>query len=163
MKKSRFISLLIGIVSAVAAFVFLFPGLQDSLDKATVNMSSSIQTVVGILPIIYATIIVLGLTAWIASDGPEKVKSYLNWRAFGNRMKEAYASKFGGKNPAFNQEVDMHIKAVRTLSKGRNNYTKDLNIDWLKSRAQFVEIEFVIPEEDYLSEEEKTRQFEDVK
>jgi hypothetical protein len=85
---------------------------------------------------------------------------YQKWGAFGNRMKAAYSSKFGGDNPAFSQEVDQHIKAMQALGKGT---TKTINEEWLKRMAKFVEIPYVVPEEEILSEIEKTEQFDNKK
>ena len=97
-------------------------------------------------------------TATRAPSNP--LKTYLNWRAFGHRLKKGYIAKFGpgGESKVFSEEVDMHIKAMRGLGPG---YTKDLNRDWLRRMADFVEVPFAIPEEDYLSETEKTRRFDD--
>lgn len=49
----------------------------------------------------------------------------------------AYEAKFGGSNPAFNEEVDSHIKAVENLRKG---YTRAVHRDKLKRLEKFVEV-----------------------
>lgn len=110
---------------------------------------------VELLPILLGAVLVLSVFTSIVTP---VITRHLKWRSFGNRMKEAYTAKFGYPNPAFNQEIDQHIKAVETLGKG---YTKSIDMDWLKRMAEFTEIPFIIPEEEYLSEEEKTSKFDD--
>jgi hypothetical protein len=56
----------------------------------------------------------------------------------------------------FDEAVDQHVLAMKALGKG---YTKGVNKEWMKRMAKFVEVPFVIPEEERLSEEDKTRSF----
>lgn len=70
------------------------------------------------------------------SDSPRFVDSF-SWLRYGKRMKRAYASKFGGDNSCFNEEVDLRIAVMRTQGKGE---TRDMATMWLKNQAQFVEI-----------------------
>jgi hypothetical protein len=79
------------------------------------------------------------------------------WLAFGERLKVAYSAKFGDKNQAFNDEVDLHIRAMQAFSKGS---TKRIDKDWLKRMAKFVDVNWSIPLEDSLSDVEKTEKFE---
>lgn len=60
-----------------------------------------------------------------------------SWKRYGERLKRAYASKFGGANPGFNDEVDLRIAVMRTQGKGP---TRTIAQDWLKNQAKFVEI-----------------------
>lgn len=60
-----------------------------------------------------------------------------SWKRYGERLKRAYASKFGGANPGFNEEVDLRIAVMRTQGKGE---TRDMATLWLKNQAKFVEI-----------------------
>lgn len=62
-----------------------------------------------------------------------------DWDSFGIRLKVAYSAKYGGKNPAFNEEVDRHIATVKALG---NGYTRAITMDWLKRVARMVEISF---------------------
>jgi hypothetical protein len=112
-----------------------------------------------LLPLVFSIMMTLFIVKSIGgvSCVVKRVKRYRMWDALGNRMKEAYSAKFGGENPAFNTEVDAHIKIMKTLGKGA---TKGMTWYWLRSRCKFVEIPCVVPEEECLAEVEKTRQFD---
>lgn len=111
--------------------------------------------ITGVMSTIFSIVIIVSMFAAIGGAGVVVAK-ILRWNDFGNRMKVAYTAKFGGENVEFNKEVDMHINAVRVLSGGA---TKKIDMDWLKRMAKFVEIPFVIPEEELRTEEEKTRDY----
>ncbi len=117
-------------------------------------ISNNIGPVIGIVGVIGAFLVIMG--------GTEVYKyiKYKKWRAFGNRLKEAYTAKFGYPNPGFEQEVDQHIRAMEALGHG---YTKSLDEDWLKRMAKFVEVPWAIPEEERLSEVEKTEQYDETR
>jgi hypothetical protein len=121
----------------------------------TDNMTSLEAALITTLPVMTPVAYALLLVGVIAGAGVVVTK-ILRWNDFGNRMKVAYTAKFGGENIEFNKEVDMHINAVKVLG---NGFTKNIDIDWLKRMAKFVEIPFVIPEEEQRSEEEKTRDY----
>ena len=70
------------------------------------------------------------------SDNTNIITGFSSGR-YGERMKRAYASKFGGTNKGFNEEVDARIAVMRTQGKGD---TRTIAQEWLKSRAHFVEI-----------------------
>jgi hypothetical protein len=110
-----------------------------------------------ILPIILSTVVVIGVFSFMGEDSPvRKYIRYKKWVSFGNRLKVAYEAKFGYRNPAFDEEIDHRVKAMRSLGKG---YTKSVNYSKLKALAKFVEVPFIIPEEEMLAEEDKTRSF----
>jgi len=110
----------------------------------------------GLIPLWSVLVYGLVVTALIFRDYSVPIQHYFMWTAFGNRLKAGYSAKFGGSNSAFTEEVDQHINAVRALGKG---YTKTLNIEKLKTISKFVEVPFVIPEEERLSEEAKVKEF----
>jgi len=112
----------------------------------TSEMTSATQAMVGLLPIFYAVLIIISIAGIFM--GGQAVYHYYKWNAFGNRLKLAYTAKFGGENPAFNSEVDGHIKVLQALGKG---YTKSQAEDWLKRMAKFVEVPWAIPDEERLS------------
>lgn len=109
-----------------------------------------------LMPLMFSTVITLTIVKSVGGVGYVVKRYYRMWDAFGSRLKEAYSVKFGGENSAFNDEVDMHIKGMKTLGRG---YTRKIHKDWLKRMAKFVEIPWAIPEEEYFSEGEKTAQF----
>ncbi len=109
-----------------------------------------------LMPAMFATVITLFVVKSVGGVGYVVKRHRMMWEAYGNRLKEAYSAKFGGENTAFNDEVDMRIKVMKTLGRG---YTKKVHKDWLKRTAKFVEIPWAIPEEEYFSEDEKTAQF----
>jgi hypothetical protein len=153
MKISNIIQILIvGVVGVISLTVIR--GITESVP--TDNMTTTEAALITqVIPTMMPIAIILGMFAVIG--GGIAVVHYLKWNSFGERMKAAYAAKFGGENKEFNSEVDMHINAMKALGSGQ---TKSVNMDWLKRMAKFVEIPFVIPEEEYMSEEDKTREFD---
>jgi hypothetical protein len=109
-----------------------------------------------ILPIVMCACVVLGVFGTLVG-GPAAVTyvTYKKWEQFGIRLKLAYEAKFGYSNPAFNEEVDGLVLSMRSNSKGEG-LTKEQNEKRLKRLARFVEVKFVIPEEERLAETEKT-------
>lgn len=92
----------------------------------TISLSS-------ILPLLFVVMIILfafRMLGWSTHGG-------FNWRRYGERMKEAYAAKFGYRDPDFETQVDQHIAVMRVSGKGN---TRDVSEAWLKDRAKFVEI-----------------------
>lgn len=111
----------------------------------------------GIIPLWTVTFFGILSLAFIYKTGTIVVHRIMMWNAYSNRLKEAYSAKFGENNPAFGDEVDGHIKVMKSLGRG---YTKSVHLDKLKRLSSFVEVPFIIPEEDHLPEEEKTRAFD---
>lgn len=146
---SMMISVIVGIISMMT-----IKGMVESIDVSKLNPLEAAM-ITQIMPILAAIAIIMSTLAM--TGGAESVTRILKWNAFGNRLKAAYSAKFGGDNKGFDDEVDEHIKAVKALGKG---FTKSIDVDWLKRMAKFVEIPFVIPEEEYRSEEEKTKDFD---
>ena len=136
--------IIIGTMILVSHFV-------GSFDTST--WPPMIQQIWNFMPVMYVLAGVVSLLQLFMA-GQEYVR-IRKWKDFGNRLKLAYAAKFGGENKAFNDEVDAHIKVMRVMSKG---YTKSLDEDWLKRMSRFVEVEYIIPEEEHLSEVEKTEE-----
>lgn len=120
----------------------------------TTGMSEANKAILGLSPIVLAIIIIV--CAFSIFFAGQAIIRYLKWRDFGNRMKSAYVAKFGYPNPAFDKEIDAHVLAMEALGKG---YTKSLDKDWLKRMASFVEVPWAIPEEEHLSETDKTELF----
>ena len=111
----------------------------------------------GILPLWAVMLFGLPPLAFAFKAGTIVVHRIIMWSAFGNRLKVAYSAKFNGESPAFSEEVDAHIKVMKSLGRG---HTKSVHMDKLKRLSAFVEVPFRIPEEDCLPEEEKTRAFD---
>jgi hypothetical protein len=120
--------------------------------------SPSLRTLVEtVIHIVFSCGIIIGIFQYLDQDSVvRKYIRYKRWDSFGNRMKVAYEAKFGYSNSAFDKEVDQHVLAMKSLGKG---YTKTVDKQWMKRMAKFVEVPFVIPEEERLSEEDKTRSF----
>lgn len=148
------ITVVMTIVTIVVGFI-VFQGLETQMTTDNVTMPASAEAMISILPFILGAVLILGMFASIGA-----VSNYVRvkkWRDFGGRMKEAYTAKFGYPNPGFEQEVDQHIKAMEALGHGD---TKSINESWLRRMATFVEIPYIIPEEELLSEVEKTTQYD---
>ena len=87
-------------------------------------------TPIWIMPIYIAIAIVLVLKqSYIDNNSVSE--------SYRDSLIRAYEAKFGYNNPAFNEEVDSHIKAVETLRKG---YTRAAHRDKLKRLEKFVEV-----------------------
>jgi len=151
---------LVTAVSGVCAIVVI-EILMNSLD--TKGWNPAMVSFTTLCPVILSISVILGVFKYFAGEEDTgerrivRIIRYKKWDSFGNRMKEAYSAKFSGENPAFNAEVDAHIKIMKTLGKGA---TKGMTWDWLRSRCKFVEIPCVVPEEEYLAEVEKTRRLD---
>ena len=139
----------VGVLVGIELFV-------TSID--TSGWSPLLETfVVTVVPIVFACVIIVGIFQYFDSGSVvRKYIRYKRWDSFGNRMKVAYSAKFGGRNPAFDEAVDQHVLAMKSLGKG---YTKTIDKQWMKRMAKFVEVPFVIPEEERLAEVDKTRSF----
>lgn len=153
----KWIGKIIGVAFLALLSFALFPIVNKSVDDITSNdnYSSAVKSMAGVLPLVFMFALILG--GGILVFGGMAVVRYLNWNAFGNRLKLAYTAKFGGENPQFNEAVDQHIQIVRTLSLGTETGTKKMAEEWLKRMAHMVEVKFSIPEEEYMSETEKTK------
>ncbi len=64
-------------------------------------------------------------------------RNYPYWIARGKAIKQAYAAKFNGMNPAFNKEVDSHVRVMMHNGRG---ITRSLAKDWLKRMGKFTEV-----------------------
>ena len=59
-----------------------------------------------------------------------------SWAEYGQRLKLAYASKYGGENGGFNQEVDQRVGVMEHNGRG---WTRTLAKSWLKRMSVFTE------------------------
>ena len=147
---------LVTAVSGVCAIVVI-EILMNSLD--TKGWNPAMVSFTTLCPVILSISVILGVFKYFAGEEDTgerrivRIIRYKKWDSFGNRMKVAYSAKFGGENPAFNEAVDQHIKAVKVFGKG---YSKERNIQWLKRMAKFVEIPWAIPVEEKWAEVKKT-------
>lgn len=66
----------------------------------------------------------------------EQVSGQDRWEAYGQRLKNAYEAKYGYKNPAFDEEVDSHIRQMQHLGKG---FTRSIAKGWLKRMRRMTE------------------------
>ena len=151
------------IISAIATFVgvSLIPTISTAVSGITTANGYSSTTVgmVGVVLVIFSAMIIFMMLRTMADKRQtELIKS---WDDFGNRLKLAYTAKFGGENPAFNQEVDSMILQCKTLKKGIGSSAKTSAEMRLKEYAHMCEIPYIIPEEEYLSEVEKTEALKD--
>jgi len=148
---------IITVITGVFAIVII-ELLMNTIDTSRWNPAVVAWTTT-LVPIILSGSVIISIFKYYVGEEDTgerrivRIIRYKKWDAFGNRMKVAYSAKFGGKNPAFSEAVGQHITAVKVLGKG---YTKDINIQWLKRTAKFVEIPWAIPEEEKWSEVKKT-------
>jgi hypothetical protein len=148
-KIKKVLSIITG-VSCCILVIYLFAMSQINIDREPTLWGT-------VVPIVLSCCVIVGVFLFMNGDSVvRKYIRYKRWDSFGNRMKVAYSAKFGGRNPAFDEAVDQHVLAMKSLGKG---YTKTIDKEWMKRMAKFVEVPFVIPEEERLSEEDKTRSF----
>ena len=151
------IALIIGAI-AVSLGVSLIPSVTTTLSGITTanGYSSSVVEMAFVVLIVFvATISLIIIRMMSKGQDTETIKL---WEDFGNRLKLAYTAKYGGENTAFNQEVDNMILQCKTLKKGIGSSAKTSAEMRLKEYAHMCEIPYVIPEEEYLSESEKTKE-----
>lgn len=153
------------ILSAIAVClgVGLIPPVVKNVSGITTANGYSSGTVgmAVILIIVFVSMIIFMILESMMQEPKENVEVVEVWEDFGERLKVAYAAKFGGDNPAFNQEVDAMILQCKTMKKGIGDTKKSAELR-LKNYAHMCEIPFVIPEEEHLTEEEKTVKFKPV-
>lgn len=134
------------ITSALVLFAFLFCLL--TFGSMLLGIAASIgimiaSNVLGFIPIwilvIYALIsLYLSYFAYYAETGTtQETENGDRWEEYGNRLKMAYSSKFGGDNNGFNQEVDSRIKIMQNNGKG---FTRSIAHRWLKRIERFTEV-----------------------
>lgn len=122
----------------VMSFIFIYTRSRNmTLSLAVANISGIVFVVMGMIPI-YTVVILIAMSffiIWKYSQKGEDVVIYPE--SYRDRMIKAYEAKFGGGNPAFNERLDSHIKAVESLRKG---YTRSVHMDALKRLEKFVEV-----------------------
>jgi hypothetical protein len=158
------IKVLVVLAIGAGSVILFLPAINASVAEINTDngYNSAVVSMAGVLPIVYITFSILMI--FVVIYGGQKVVEYIRykrWDDFGNRLKLAYAAKFGGENLAFNQEIDSRILQCKTMKKGMNADTKGAAERWLKQYAHMCEIPYVIPEEEHLSEVEKTKEFAD--
>ena len=122
----------------VMSFIFIYARSRNmTLSLAVANISGIVFAVMGMLPIYTVVILIVMsfLIIWRYSQKGEDIVTYPE--SYRDRMIRAYEAKFGGSNPAFNERLDSHIKAVESLRKG---YTRSVHMDALKRLENFVEV-----------------------
>ncbi len=118
--------------------VGLLPLVNSQISQIdTTQYSSAVNGMAVLLPLVFAIITIF----WVfKSMGVDSSKEQIDWLRYGERLKLAYASKFGGDNRGFDGEVDYHIKIMVSNDKG---FTRQLAKDWVKRMSKFVEIEWL--------------------
>jgi hypothetical protein len=141
-------AIMVGVAGAVAVTIV------DSVLQGTglSYASSSEKAVLDTLPVVIGVVGFAGMFASLTTR--EVVERMKKWRDFGERLKVAYEAKYGYRNTAFDEEVDRHVLVMRAITGGR--YSKSLSETWLKRVAHMVEVSYAIPEEEEMSEEDKT-------
>lgn len=78
------------------------------------------------------------ITSFFVMDNPpSEAPEYTDqWQETGNRIKNAYKSKFGYTNPAFNEEVDRHIDVMLHNS---CSLTRSMANGWIKRMKMFTD------------------------
>ena len=145
----------------IAAAVIVFVGvnmltlINSKVDSVgtTFEATSPVVALTGMLPVVFiGMMIIFAVTAMF---GGAAYVTYKKWTDFGHRLKLAYEGKFGYRNSGFDEEVDACVRVMRALGHGP---TKDTMEERLRGLARFVEVPFIIPEEDHLAEEVKTEE-----
>lgn len=156
----QIMALLIAFI-AVYVGVSLIPNSTTTISGITTanGYSTSVVSMVSLALIAFIAMVVFMIFNMMQKG--QNTKTLKLWEDFGNRLKLAYTAKFGGENPAFNQEVDSMILQCKTLKKGIGSSAKTSAEMRLKEYAHMCEIPYIIPEEEHLSEVEKTEALKD--
>lgn len=122
----------------VVSFMFIYARSRNmTLSLAVANISDIVFAVMGMIPI-YTIVILVAMSFFIIWKYSQKGEDIITYpESYRDRMIRAYEAKFGGSNPAFNEQLDSHIKAVESLRKG---YTRSVHMDALKRLEKFVEV-----------------------
>lgn len=122
----------------VVSFMFIYARSRNmTLSLAVANISGIVFAVMGMIPI-YTIVILVAMSFFIIWKYSQKGEDIITYpESYRDRMIRAYEAKFGGSNPAFNEQLDSHIKAVESLRKG---YTRSVHMDALKRLEKFVEV-----------------------
>jgi len=108
-----------------------------TLSLGVANIAGIVFAVMGMLPI-YTIVILIAMSFFIIWKYAQKGEDIITYpESYRDKMIRAYEAKFGGGNPAFNERLDSHIKAVESLRKG---YTRSVHMDALKRLEKFVEV-----------------------
>ena len=121
----------------VMSFIFIYARSRNmTVSLAVANISGVVFAVMGMLPI-YTIVLLIAVSFFIIWKYAQKGEDIITYpESYRDRMIRAYEAKFGGGNPAFNERLDSHIKAVESLRKG---YTRSVHMDALKRLERFVE------------------------
>jgi hypothetical protein len=111
---------------------------QQIASMDTTQLSSAAQAMISIVPILFVAMVIGVIIMSLGKDS--EAEKQIDWTKYGERLKLAYAAKFGGENPGFNNEVDYRIKILVNTDKG---FTRQLAKDWVKRMSDFVDIQYL--------------------
>ena len=128
------------ICSVIVVSIFIYLRTRNIILVLVVeNISTIIFAALGFIPIYIVALFVLVSLAQFWRYGYSGSDVIVYEESYADSLKRAYEAKFGYSNPAFNEEVDSHIKAVENLRKG---YTRAVHRDKLKRLEKFVEVKW---------------------
>ena len=136
------IVLIISLTATVAIFVFLLLITGSYLFAFTLSapflvLNAMLGNVPYWIPPVYIFIgIALSVTYAVIKEDVELPPTPDYWDAYGEDMKNAYSSKFGGANTGFNEEVDIRIGVMKHNGRG---FTRTIATLWLKRMHKFTE------------------------
>jgi uncharacterized membrane protein len=141
------IIIVIVMVTMIYLSVYLWSG-SNILSAAGSMLITLAGVFLGMIPIWTALLLGLFLTVSLSfhlggysTDQIEATnKGETGWQEYGNRLKESYAAKFGGRNLGFEDEVDKRIAIMQNL---KNGFSRTLARDWLKRIERFTETKLV--------------------
>lgn len=120
---------------------FYFGSIIVSFVVATCILT--VAAFLGIVPgwLVFAHLIITGFTILIAvpnssTESQVVAEASDQWTEYGNKLKAAYAAKFGGSNPGFDDEVEQRIRIMRATKRG---FAHTIARDWLKRIERFTE------------------------
>lgn len=135
---NKWMSALVVILICCVSVFFVLPQINNAVSTITTpTFSPAVTSMASLMSILFVVMIFLYMFKSLGTDSPEE---QIDWLRYGNRLKLAYAAKFGGENSGFNGEVDYKIKIMVNTDKG---YTRQLAKDWVKRMSKFVEIEWL--------------------
>jgi hypothetical protein len=140
--RKRIIKSIIFLVIGLVTLFILKPIVNEDIKTITDNPEYSgtfVQGVIQIFPIMLFVCLAIGSFAiGLGKDVGQEIG--YDWKSYGERLKLAYAAKFGGRNMGFENEVDYRIKIMIDTDKG---FAREVAKDWLKRMSKFTSIDWL--------------------
>lgn len=145
----QIIKMLIAIISGIGGY-FLCKYMIDATDIiSSFEVKSSpysqetmalAMSLIEVMPIVFGVVLSIQAFYTVGKDSKGEMVEIVDWGRYGDRIKLAYAAKFGGENKGFNEEVDARIRILVDTDKG---WTRQLAKDWIYRMSKFTDLKWL--------------------